>query len=158
MSASDVEIDRRLVPSWVPPASLALAVAGLAVSVYLTIEHFTASSTLACPDTGALNCVKVTTSQQSEFVGIPVAVLGLVYFVVMLAACLPALWRSPVPQVRYGRLAFAAVGVLFVFYLVFVELFVVEAICLWCTAVHVLTVGLFAVVAIGTAYTDPGDL
>ena len=158
MSASEIELDRRLVQPWIPLASLGLAVVGLCVSVYLTIEHFTSSSTLACPDTGALNCLKVTTSEQSALVGIPVAVLGLVYFVAMLVASLPASWRSSLPWMRYGRLALAAVGVLFVFYLVFAELFTLDAICLWCTAVHVLAVGLFALTAIGTAYADPADL
>ncbi|GAA2362108.1 vitamin K epoxide reductase family protein [Dactylosporangium salmoneum] len=158
MQVSEVEIDRSLVQPWVPLASLVLAVVGLAVSVYLTIEHFTSSTTLACPETGALNCLKVTTSAQSSFLGIPVAILGLVYFVIMLAASLPALWRSPAPALRYGRLIFAAIGVLFVFYLVFAELFTLKAICLWCTAVHVLAVALFALVAIGTAWADPGDL
>jgi uncharacterized membrane protein len=158
MSASEIELDRRLVQPWIPLASLVLAVAGLGLSVYLTIEHFTASTTLACPDTGALNCLKVTTSQQSAVFGIPVAVLGLVYFAAMLVASLPALWRSPLPWIRYGRLALAAVGVLFVFYLVFAELFTLDAICLWCTAVHVLAVALFALTAIGTAYADPADL
>jgi uncharacterized membrane protein len=159
MSAqSELELDRRLVQPWVPLASLVLAVAGLGVAVYLTIEHFTSSTTLACPDTGALNCLKVTTSEQSAVFGIPVAVLGLVYFVIMLVASLPALWRSPRQEVRYGRLAFTAVGVLFVFYLVFAELFTLHALCLWCTAVHVLAVALFAVTALGTAYADPGDL
>ncbi|MER7008756.1 vitamin K epoxide reductase family protein [Dactylosporangium sp. NPDC000555] len=158
MSASEVAVDRRLVQSWVPIASLVLAVAGLGVSVYLTIEHFTSSTTLACPETGALNCLKVTTSEQSAVFGIPVAVLGLVYFVAMLVLSLPALWRSTRPAIRYGRLAFASIGVLFVFYLVFAELFTLNAICLWCTAVHVLAVGLFAVTAVGTAYADPSDL
>ncbi|GAA0734537.1 vitamin K epoxide reductase family protein [Dactylosporangium roseum] len=152
------EVDRRLVQSWVPVVSLVLSAVGLAVSGYLTYEHFTAATTLACPDTGTLNCVKVTTSEQSAVLGIPVAVLGLVYFVIMLVASLPALWRSRRPGIRTGRLAFAAVGVLFVFYLVFAELFTLDAICLWCTVVHVLAVGLFAVVALGTAYADPGDL
>jgi uncharacterized membrane protein len=159
MSASEApELDRRLVQPWVPVASLALAAVGLAVAVYLTIEHFTASTTLACPDTGALNCLKVTTSQQSKLLGIPVAVLGLVHFAAMAAASLPALWQSKAPWIRYGRLALAAIGVLFVFYLVFAELFTLDAICLWCTAVHVLAVALFGVVAIGTAYADPADL
>jgi uncharacterized membrane protein len=156
--SSDLELDRRLVQPWVPLTSLVLAVAGLGVAIYLTIEHFTSSTTLACPDTGALNCLKVTTSEQSALFGIPVAVLGLVYFVVMIAASLPLFWRSVRPEVRYGRLLFTAVGVLFVFYLVFAELFTLHAICLWCTAVHVLAVALFAVTAIATAYADPGDL
>ena len=38
-----------LVQRWVPPVSLALSVLGLAVSVYLTIEHYTSAVTLACP-------------------------------------------------------------------------------------------------------------
>lgn len=145
-----------LVQRWVPPVSLVLSLLGLAVSVYLTVEHYTASTTLACPDTGALNCLKVTTSEQSAILGIPVAVLGLVYFVVMTG--LSVLWRSTSRELRLGRLAFTAVGVLFVLWLVAAELFTLDAICLWCTAVHVLAVGLFAVTALGTAYADPGDL
>ena len=145
-----------LVQRWVPPVSLVLSVLGLAVSVYLTIEHYSSSTTLACPDTGALNCLKVTTSEQSAILGIPVAVLGLVYFVVMLGLSL--LWHSPRADIRLGRLVFAGIGVLFVAWLVYAELFILDAICLWCTAVHVLTVGLFAVTALGTAYADPADL
>jgi uncharacterized membrane protein len=145
-----------LVQRWVPPASLVLSVLGLAVSAYLTYEHFTSSTTLACPDTGALNCLKVTTSEQSAVFGIPVAVLGLLYFVAMLA--LSALWRWPRKDVRLVRLACAGVGVLFVAWLVYAELFTLDAICLWCTAVHVLAVGLFAVTVLGTAYADPADL
>ena len=44
---------------------------------------------LVCSDTGAINCTKVTTSPQSVIFGIPVAVLGLAYFVPMIALCLP---------------------------------------------------------------------
>jgi uncharacterized membrane protein len=142
--------DRRLV--W---ASLALAAVGLLVSGYLTVEHFTASTTLACPDTGVINCQKVTSSAQSKVLGIPVAPLGLVFFAGMLVACLPAVWRMTHPAVRLGRLAFAIVGVGFVVYLVYAELFILDAICLWCTAVHVLTVALFAVVAFATAMLNP---
>lgn len=145
-----------LVQRWVPPVSLVLSVLGLAVSVYLTVEHYTSSTTLACPDTGALNCLKVTTSEQSVVFGVPVAVLGLLYFAVM--AVLSLLWGSPRRDVRLARLAFSAVGVLFAVWLVFAELFTLDAICLWCTAVHVLAVALFAVTALGTAYADPADL
>lgn len=59
------------------------------------------------------------------------------------------------PFIRYGRLGFATLGVIFVAYLVYAELFVIDAICLWCTAVHVLTVALFAVIAFGTALLSP---
>jgi uncharacterized membrane protein len=38
-----------------------------------------------------------------------------------------------------------------VLYLVYVELFVLDAICLWCTVVHVLSIALFAIIALGMA-------
>lgn len=141
----------RTFPRWVPTTSLVLCVLGLLDSAYLTYEHFTSSATLACSDTGAINCLKVTTSSYATIAGVPVAVLGLVFFVVMTALCLPAAWRSPSPGVHRARLGASVVGLLMVFYLVYVELFRLDAICLWCTFVHVLTFALFGVVAVATA-------
>lgn len=138
-------------PRWAGPVSLALAVLGVAVSTYLTFEHYSSSTTLACPDTGVVNCVKVTTSSYAELLGIPVAVLGLAYFVAMTILCLPVAWCSSNGLVHRLRLATVSLGALFVLYLVWVELFRVDAICLWCTAVHVLAVALFAVVAVAGA-------
>jgi uncharacterized membrane protein len=143
------------VPRWLPLTTTLLAVAGLAVAGYLTVEHYTAATTLACPETGVINCQKVTTSAQSAVFGVPVALLGLLYFVVMVPACLAPAWRSRQPWIRWGRALSALVGVGFVFYLVYAELFVLDAICLWCTAVHVITLALFAVVVWGTAMVDP---
>ena len=157
-SATAVSVHEPLVQPWVPVVSLVLAALGLAVSGYLTYEHFTASTTLACPNTGTWNCVTVTTSAQSKLFGIPVALLGLGYFAAMLVLSLPAMWRSRRSEIRRGRFALAAGGVLFVGYLVIAELFVLDAICVWCTAAHALALGLFGVVAVGTAYADPTDL
>ena len=141
----------RTFPRWAPTTSLVLCVLGLLDSAYLTYEHFTSSATLACSDTGAINCLKVTTSSYASIAGVPVAVLGLVFFVVMTGLCLPAAWRSPSPAVHRARLGASVVGLLMVFYLVYVELFRLDAICLWCTFVHVLTFALFGVVAVATA-------
>jgi uncharacterized membrane protein len=102
-----------------------------------------------------VNCQAVTTSPQSVVLGVPVAVLGLVFFAAMLALSLPRAWRSTSARLRVGRLAFAAIGVVWVIYLVYVELYIVDKICLWCTAVHVLTVALFAVLAYGAATRAP---
>lgn len=139
---------------WIWPTTAGLALAGVAISVYLTVEHYTASTTLACPDTGVVNCLKVTTSPQSSIIGIPVALLGLLFFVALAASTIPVLWRSSSPAVRWGRLGLAGVGVLTVLYLLYVELFVVDAICLWCTAIHVLAIALFIVIALRMATDD----
>jgi uncharacterized membrane protein len=145
-----------VVPRWVSLSSMLLSLAGVAVAAYLSYEHFTASSTLACPDTGAINCVKVTSSSYAAIAGVPVAVLGLVFFVAMTLLCLPGAWAATGQSgaaLRRVRLVGAIVGIVFVLYLIWAELFAIDAICLWCTAVHVLTIALFAVVAFGTAAT-----
>ncbi len=134
-------------------AVLLLSAAGVLVSCYLVFEHYSSSSSFACPETGTINCVKVTTSTYSTFAGVPVAVLGLGFFLAMTAASLPRFWSIPV--LRPARLLAAAVGVVFVLYLVWAELFRIDAICLWCTAVHVITVVLFGLLAVDQALTPP---
>jgi uncharacterized membrane protein len=129
-------------------SSLVVCGLGLLDAAYLTYEHYTASTTLACSDNGAINCLKVTTSSYAKVAGVPVALLGLLFFVAMSALCLPMAWRSSNELLRRLRLAGVAVGMLSVLYLVWVELFKVEAICLWCTGVHVLTFVLFALVVV----------
>ena len=142
-------------PRWVVPSTLGLGLAGLGVSIYLTVEHFTSPDQLACPIGASTNCTTVTTSAQSRFIGIPVAVLGLVFFVTLLVLCLPRFWTTSAVRVWQARLAVAALGMLFVLYLIFSEIFLIRAICQWCTVVHVLTFALFAVIAWATAVADP---
>lgn len=148
----------RRVPRWVRVTSLALSLLGLAVSAYLTFEHYSAAETLACPDTGAVNCVKVTTSEYASFLGVPVASLGLLFFVLVTVLCLPPAWRSSSPLMSAARFTVITGGVAFVVYLVWAELFRLDAICLWCTVVHAVTLVLFAVITLDIALHphDPG--
>jgi uncharacterized membrane protein len=139
-------------PPWLRWTALVLSVAGFGVSVYLTIAHYTSSAILACSDNGLVNCGKVTTSPESNVFGIfPVAVLGLAFFVFMLAINSPWAWRSRQPLIPMARLASVLVGIVFVLYLVYTELFTLNAICLYCTAVHIITFLLFALVMFSTA-------
>ncbi len=144
----------RVPPRWASPVTLLLSVAGVAVSGYLTYEHYTTSTTLACPNTGVLNCLKVTTSAESKLLGAPVAVLGLLYFLGMLVLCLPGMWRAASTPVAWARLGAGLVGVAMVVYLIYVELFVLDAICIWCTAAHAVALALFTATALATAATD----
>jgi len=138
-------------PPWVQLTTLILSLAGLGVSIYLTITHYSTSVTLACPDTGTVNCEKVTTSPQSLVLGIPVAVLGLAFFVFMVAVNNPMAWRSPLRAVHLARVFSVIAGVGFVIYLIYVELFEVNAICLWCTSVHIITFALFVLILLSAA-------
>ena len=130
----------RVVGVW----ALVPAVLGLAAATYLTIEHFTSSLTLACPESSTINCQKVTTSSYSHLLGVPVALGGAIYFVVMLALLSPPAWA--VRALDPVRVIAATLGVVSVLYLVWAELFRIDAICLWCTVVHVCTVWMFGAV------------
>jgi uncharacterized membrane protein len=123
----------------VPLLSLLLSIAGLLTSAYLTYTHFDAGALLCSADT-VVDCGTVTTSEQSELLGIPVAFLGLAFFAFLTVICLPFAWR--IAALRWVRLAAVGVGVLMVVYLVAAEFLVIGKICLWCTAVHVITLAL----------------
>lgn len=135
-------------PRWTAPVSVALAAAGLAVSTYLTIAHFTTPDLLVCTQTGLVDCASVTTSRWSVVLGIPVPLLGLVWFLGMLVLSLPVAWRSPRREVHLARLLAAVAGIGFVLWLIYAELVLVGALCLWCTVAHVLAFGLFAIVVV----------
>ncbi|MHB8681771.1 MAG: vitamin K epoxide reductase family protein [Acidimicrobiales bacterium] len=132
-------------PPWWSWTALTLSVAGFGIALYLTVDHFTGTLP-SCPATGIVNCAKVTTSAQSSVFGVPVALAGLIFFTVMLVANVPPAWRSTLPAVAWVRLVMAVGGMGFVVYLLYAELFLIKAICLWCTAVHVVTFLVFLLV------------
>ena len=81
----------------------------------------------------------------------PVAVLGLAFYVLMAAITSPWAWRANWPVIRWVRLGSVAVGMVFVLYLVYTELITLNAICLWCTSVHVITFLLFGLIVFSAA-------
>jgi uncharacterized membrane protein len=135
---------RFIAPPWVRWTSLVLSLAGLGVSIYLTIAHYTSTSILACSSKGYVDCAKVTTSAQSMVFGVlPVAVLGLAFYVFMTAANSPWGWRMRIPLVWWTRIGSVVVGMGFVLYLLYAEIIQIGNICLWCTSVHAITFLLF---------------
>lgn len=154
---SDVGGAGRLRPAWLAPTSLALAGLGLLVSAYLTFEHFTGNATLACTVTEVVDCGRVTSSEWSTFLGVPVAALGVVFFAGVLLLCLPRVWRRGEGWVDGARLGWVTIGLGMALYLVWAELFRIHAICLWCTAVHVVTFVLWVVVLFGQILSGPAE-
>ena len=132
---------------WQPIASLLLSVYGLGASIYLTITHFEPKA-LACvqstPPSTARRSPRAR-SRRSSASRSPCS--GLVFFVPMLALCLPVAWRSAQRWVHLARLVLSVTGVGMIIYLISAELFVIKAICLWCSSVHVATLLLFIIIA-----------
>ena len=141
------------VPMWLQLTTFVLALAGLGVSTYLTVAHFTESALLGCSESGVVNCTKVTTSPQSYVFGIPVAVLGLAFFVFAVAVMSPWAWQWQWRRREVGliRLASVVVGIGFVIYLLYAELFIIGSICLYCTSVHAITFVLFLLTVFAAA-------
>lgn len=104
----------------------AVALAGIGVAGYLTWAHFQHSQ-LICVAGGG--CETVQKSSYSEIAGIPVALLGLLSYATILAL---VAWDAP--SARLGAAALALVGLLFGAYLLVVQLFVIDAVCVWCVA------------------------
>jgi uncharacterized membrane protein len=143
-------------PGWVPVTTTVLCLIALADSAYLTWIHYTNPTGLACSTRGFINCTAVTTSIYSHPFGVPVAVAGLIWSAAMLVLCSPWGWRAASPWVSRLRLAGSVAGIGMVFYLLYVELFELGHLCEYCTVVHVMTVALFIVIALGTALALPG--
>lgn len=133
-------------PTWRPITALVLSLVGWGIALYLTIEHYTGNSHLVCPAVSGVSCQSVTTSAQSMLFGVSVALLGLIFFTAMVAINLPIAWRTSLRWVAWLRLAMVIGAMGFVIYLVYAELFMIKAICLWCTGVHLATFLLFVLV------------
>ncbi len=115
---------------WAPVAFSAL---GILVSTYLSVKRFTGGS-LVC--TRWAQCDTVNNSVYAKFYGVPVAFIGLAGYLVLLGLALAALQSEGSGQRRLIGLGFllALGGVGFSAYLTYIELFVLEAVCIWCVA------------------------
>ena len=132
------------VSRWAVVTTFVLSIIGLGFSIYLTITHFQPHA-LVCADTGTINCAKVTTSAQSYFLGIPVAILGLFNFSLMMGLNSPWAWRAKSYWLHVARFALTVVGMGFVLWLIYAEIMIIGNICLYCTGVHIVTFALLIV-------------
>jgi uncharacterized membrane protein len=111
--------------------AIVLSVLGIGVAGYLTYVHY-AELDPVCVGGGG-GCAKVQASEQSQLVGIPVALLGLAGYVVLLVLNLVA--GEPA---RMLAALTALIGAGFSIYLTIESVTVIEATCQWCLASLVL--------------------
>jgi uncharacterized membrane protein len=112
-------------------AAIVLSLLGIGVAGYLTYVHYAELSPVCVGGGGG--CEKVQASDQSELLGVPVALLGLLGYVVLLGCSLLATEAARV----LGALT-AIVGFGFSLYLQYESIAVIEATCQWCIASAVL--------------------
>lgn len=131
----------------IPGITLVLSLLGLGVAGYLTYVHFDERA-LVCSVGG---CHTVQESTYSTIGPVPIAMLGLGMFIVVGALALARLVRSSLISAENANLSVWTItltALLYYAYLTYVEIFVLEAICQYCVASAVLTVGIFVVESI----------
>jgi len=128
---------------------LILALGGLAVAGYLLAVRLLGEAPACGPVKG---CDTVAASEYSTILGVPVALFG-VGFSLVLAAATVVWWRLGDRRALYAAYGLGLLGVVAAAYLTYLELFVIEAICVWCVtyAVTIVAGWVLAILAVRSA-------
>ena len=135
-----------------------LGVCGFMVAKYIRYHKLTGSP-LACPV--KFDCNTVVNSDYSKFFGIPVEILGMVYYSLISISYLFLIFLSGVlPNILIGFLIIVShIALLFSFYLIYVQIFVLKKGCSWCfvsaiisTCIFILTIHVHDIASFGQIF------
>lgn len=112
-----------------------LAVCGIAVSSVSLQHHFATSKTAYCDVGEAFNCDIVNRSTYSTFLGVPVALIGMLGYGALAGLATVYRARGDTPAMLFGS---AAVGLAFALYLTYVEARILGVWCILCLSSLVL--------------------
>ncbi|MFH1534253.1 MAG: vitamin K epoxide reductase family protein [Nitrospirota bacterium] len=118
----------KLIPNWLIWAIVAVAFLGFIDASYLTLVHYKGAE-LGCDAWGSCNVV--TTSEYSVIFGIPMALMGALYYLSVLILALVYVdtkWKLPLKLIPIAT----SFGFLFSLWLIYLQLFIIHAICLYC--------------------------
>lgn len=131
---------------WLYRSMIVLVVIGLAVSVYMTIYKYTGDDGMCL---GSGDCSTVNASRFSEVNGIPVAVLGVAGYAAILIVLF---YENKVDFFKKnGALlvfGMSLTGFLFTLYLVYLEIWVIKAICPFCVTSQVAMTLIFIIAVV----------
>lgn len=125
MSTTTARI-RSIHPGWI---LVVLDVIGLAIAGYLATVELGGGVPVCGPVKG---CETVALSEYSKIGGIPVAVFGVILSLILLTLAL-AWIRTDRPELLDIHYGLSLIGVIFEVYFLSLQLFVIKAVCIWCT-------------------------
>ncbi len=112
-----------------------LGIIGLILSIYLVKHHYDlANEPSFCDMSSIVSCTLVNQSSYAELFHIPVAIFGVLWFIVLLTLLFFIYRRKSFAKTFL--LVWCISGFLFVFYLLYAE-WRLGALCPWCTIVHI---------------------
>ena len=121
-----------------------LSLVGVFLSIYLTLYKLGHIGSLQC---AVGSCETVNTSRWATFLGLPVAAWGLGFYISVLGVSMVGVQeqfadRRWVSVVLTGLTGW---GVLFSGWLTYLELFVINAICMWCVISAIVVAIMFVI-------------
>jgi uncharacterized membrane protein len=107
-----------------------LDVAGLLIALYLSAVELGGG----VPECGPVKgCAEVALSEYSRIAGVPVAVYGVGLSIILLTFAI-AWWKTDYYGLLLAHYGLSLAGVLFEAYFLYLQIFVIEAVCVWCTS------------------------
>ena len=99
-------------------------------------------------------CEIVLSSVYSKFMGVPLSYLGLVYYAYMLCLATLLAFEPESRVLRFAALIYTGVGLLLsLFFIFYIQLSLLHAICMYCAISAVTTLSLFSLVVWHTRQT-----
>jgi len=115
-------------PRWLVFSFIIIAFIGFLDASYLTVKNLTGDS-ITCTLTDG--CDEVTNSEYSQLFGIPVALLGMLYYLSVLILSL-LYFDTKNPKLGKLILPLTCVGLLASAWFVYAQIFLIKAICQYC--------------------------
>lgn len=128
-------------------SSVVLAIVGTLVSIYMTIYKLTSNNAMCL---GSGDCSTVNASPYSSVYGIPVAFVGVLGYVAILGLLLLKDHAGDFIRDNNTLAVFGLTmtGFIFTLYLIYLEIFVIKALCPFCVASQVTMTILFTITII----------
>lgn len=108
----------------------ALDVIGLVIASYLSIVELGGGAPVCGPIKG---CEEVALSEYSRIGGVPVAVFGVGLSLLLLTLAI-AWWKTDLYGLLLAHYGLSLAGVIFEIYFLYLQVFVIHAVCIWCTS------------------------
>lgn len=127
-----------VIPKWIVALALFIALVGFIDAVYLTVKHYSGGVNCSLIE----GCEEVTTSKYSVIGGAPIALFGAIYYAAILITAFAYLDTKKVFFLK-GISFLSAAGFLVSLGLVYLQIFIIKAICLYCLISAASSTGLF---------------
>jgi uncharacterized membrane protein len=133
---------------WIFASMLVGATISLIAAFVLSVDAFELAKNpnvaLSCSINVIVNCATVAKTSYASIFGFPNSFLGLISESVVITVAIAGLAGVKFPRkFMFAAQIFYTLGFIFAYYLFFVGLFVIQAVCPWCLLVTLSTTGVF---------------